>query len=327
MIVISVIVPVYKVEKYLERCITSILNQTFNDFELILIDDGSPDLCGRICDKWAQLDNRIKVIHKNNGGLSSARNAGLDIASAEYVIFVDSDDWIPEDALEYLYTFITRTNADFVIAGNKREVKYQSEYQSCFTESVINQKDFLTKFFKIKSQENVQYAWAKLYRRVLFEDIRYPLGVIDEDVPVTFEIALKAKKIGYSTKIVYYYFINPESITEEKFSYRKFDLLTVWDLVCKKADETKDDWIIKNAYLNRNRADFGVLCNYALASNRKEINAECLLKINDSLHSLKKNYYELIKSSIPFSRKVMILMFCFSFKISIILIDLIKRMK
>lgn len=111
---ISVIIPIYKVEKYLNRCVDSVLNQTLTDLEVILVDDGSPDGCGKICDQYAEKDERIKVVHKENGGLSSARNAGLDIATGEYTFFLDSDDWLEKDGLERLYNKAIETNVDFV---------------------------------------------------------------------------------------------------------------------------------------------------------------------------------------------------------------------
>ena len=118
--IISVIVPVYKVEQYLDRCISSILQQTFEKFEVILVDDGSPDRCPLMCDEWAKRDERVKVIHKKNGGLSSARNAGIDIAKGRYINFVDSDDWMEKDALSYLYELRNRFDADFSMASFTR---------------------------------------------------------------------------------------------------------------------------------------------------------------------------------------------------------------
>ena len=114
---ISVIVPVYKVEKYIHKCVDSILNQTFSDIEVILVDDGTPDRCGEICDAYGEQDSRVKVIHKENGGLSDARNAGMPHASGEYIIFIDSDDYIESDMLEYMYTRLTEAGADMATCG------------------------------------------------------------------------------------------------------------------------------------------------------------------------------------------------------------------
>ena len=129
---ISVIVPVYKVEKYIHKCVDSILAQTFTDFELWLVDDGSPDHCGAICDEYAQIDTRVKVIHKKNGGLSDARNAALDVMNGKYIFFVDSDDWISEDALEIMYSALERTGAK-VATGNIVSVREDGTEQALYS--------------------------------------------------------------------------------------------------------------------------------------------------------------------------------------------------
>lgn len=323
---ISVIVPVYKVEKYLRRCVDSILNQTYKNFELLLIDDGSPDSSGKICDDYSKIDCRVKVIHKENGGLSSARNVGIKASSGEYLNFVDSDDWLEFDCLEYLLGLLTKNDADFSMAENIRncnELDLKIKKIS-FEERVFSQKDFLSLFFKINTQKNVQYAWAKLYKRELFDNIKYPEGLTDEDVPATFNVILVSSKIAYSSKVVYHYFVNPNSITESEFSNKKFDLLKVWDLVCDSAVKTKDSWIIKNAYLNRYRADFGILCNFILSKNIEESKKLYSDMLQSSLENLKKHKKELLKSKIPFSRKVLINLFCMSFPFSIKLVRFIK---
>lgn len=323
---ISVIVPVYKVEKYLKRCVDSILNQTYKNFELLLVDDGSPDSCGKICDDYSKIDDRVKVIHKKNGGLSSARNAGIKASSGDYLNFVDSDDWLELDCLEYLLKLLLKTDADFAMAENIRNndevLKTKKE---TVKEKVLSQKDFLSLFFKINTQKNVQYAWAKLYKKNLFDNIKYPEGLTDEDVPATFTLILASEKIAYSNKIVYHYFINPNSITESEFSNKKFDLLKVWDLVCDSAVKTKDFWIIKNAYLNRYRADFGILCNFILSENIEESKKLYSDKLESSLKNLKKHKKELLRGKIPFSRKILITLFCMLFPFSVKLLRFIKR--
>lgn len=323
---ISVIVPVYNVEKYIRRCVDSILNQTYKNFELLLVDDGSPDSCGKICDDYSKIDDRIKVIHKENGGLSSARNAGIKRSSGDYLNFVDSDDWLESDCLEYLLELLTKNNADFSMAENIRSsnsenIKFKKKL---FKEKVFSQKDFLSLFFKINTQKNVQYAWAKLYKKELFDNIKYPDGLTDEDVPAMFNIILASSKIAYSSKVVYNYFVNPNSITESEFSNKKFDLLYVWDLVCDFAVETNDSWIIKNAYLNRYRADFGILCNYILSKNVEKSRKLYGDKLYLSLENLKRHKKELLKSKIPFSRKILIVLFCMSFPFSVKLVRFIK---
>lgn len=310
---VSIIVPVYKVEPFLERCIKSILSQTYKNFELILVDDGSPDCCPEICDTWAVVDSRIRVIHKTNGGLSSARNAGLDVAKGKYIHFVDSDDWIEQDAIQYLITILEENQADMVMAEHvRKESKKNSEHQNKNL-IVWDQREFLQHFFKLGTQINVQYAWAKLYRSELFEGIRYPIGLTAEDIPTTFEIALKCEKIVYSKKIVYHYSINPNSITGQPFSQKNFDLIKVWDLVYKKALKSDNLWIIQGAYLNRRRADFGLLSELALANIPYSEKIKYSSQIDFIQKDLKKNAALLFKSSIPVSRKLLILAYCISY--------------
>ena len=206
---VSIIIPVYKVEKYIRTCIESVLSQTYTDWEMILVDDGSPDKSGEICDEYAQQDNRIKVIHKENGGLSSARNAGLDLPpQGEYVTFLDSDDfWHPE----YLSVMV------------KMCLEYDAEIAMC---SVMRGKDTnYPQSFKLqhdtKSYE-MHNAFvsgvvdiimcAKLFKKSLFDGIRMPVGFINEDDWTTWKLFFKSNKIAITTDALYYYTVNDTSI-------------------------------------------------------------------------------------------------------------------
>ena len=197
--VISIIVPVYKVEKYLKRCVDSILEQTFRDFELILVDDGSPDQCGRICETYAEKDGRIIVLHRKNGGLSAARNTGLDwmFANSEssYVTFIDSDDWIHSLYLETLLGAIEKNNTGVSVAGFQRMDEYQADtidklYR--FPEEVMGAEDFF-----LNHEWNFNYAWGKLYRREYFRYVRYPVGKNFEDTFTTYKVLFAAKTVVF----------------------------------------------------------------------------------------------------------------------------------
>ena len=165
---ISIVIPVYKVEKYLERCILSIINQNYSNLEIILVDDGSPDDCGLICDNWAKIDNRIRVIHKENGGLSDARNAGIKIATGEFITFIDSDDYVLDNYIEYLLELIFKYNADIAICNfhqlfeeTNRKVFVGGKVEKIFNseeaiETMLYDRDFYT------------CAWGKLYRKSFF---------------------------------------------------------------------------------------------------------------------------------------------------------------
>lgn len=315
---ISVIVPIYNVEKYLQRCIESIVYQSYSNLEIILVDDGSVDSCPEICDRYKICDSRIKVIHKENGGLSSARNAGISVATGKYISFVDSDDWIHVDAMKYLLELLKKYNADFSMAENAR-VHNRNEMVSnnAYEETVFTKEDFIKKILKYGTQENVQYAWAKLYKKELFSNIKYPVGLTSEDIPVTFEITCISKKIAYSSKIIYFYYYNPQSITGAKLSETVFDLIKIWEIVYEVALGNKcENWIINQIDLCQKRNALGILCNIALADlNKTEMNEwEEKEKVKSLSEQLKTNKDELLKSNIPLSRKILVILFSRNFK-------------
>ena len=187
---ISVIVPIYKVQDYLKECIESIINQTYSDIEVILVDDGSPDRCPQMCDEWAKRDSRIKVVHKKNGGLSSARNAGLDVAKGEYISFVDSDDFICKDALENLYNRIKDDKSIGITSG--LIYRYQdgsiSNFKAqwlCSKEIVIPASEFL---LETMSQKTSYTVWNKLYRRDVIGNTRFREGRNNEDTLFMYDL-------------------------------------------------------------------------------------------------------------------------------------------
>ena len=211
---ISIIIPIYNVEKYLKRCLDSVVNQTYKYIEIILVNDGSPDNCGKICDEYAKIDSRIKVIHKENGGLSSARNAALDIVSGEYIMFVDSDDWIFENSLEQLNEYI---NMDYDIINFKFSfVKEKTENIIEFNGRTENsyECDLLSYIDKLFSGELDFFIWNKLYKRDLFDGVRFPKGRNYEDLATIYKLYFKAKIIIVTDFALYYYWLgNSNSIT------------------------------------------------------------------------------------------------------------------
>lgn len=220
---ISVIVPVYNVEAYLPRCIDSILAQTYENLEVILVDDGTKDSSDKICDEYAGKDARIRVIHKQNGGLSSARNAGIDVAKGEYLAFVDSDDWIEPDAVENLYRVAKKYDVKLVCAGryDVDDATGEKTPGLCHSkEEVVSGEETVR---RILIWENMDSAsWDKLYHRSLFRQIRFPLGKIVEDVPIMYKIALDAGRVGMCDKRIYNYLHRSGSITTASVSGKTF---------------------------------------------------------------------------------------------------------
>ncbi len=220
---ISVIVPVYNVEAYLGRCVDSLLAQTYENLEIILVDDGAKDWSGKICDEYAAKDPRIRVIHKENGGLSSARNAGLDVARGEYLAFADSDDWVEPGAYEAMLKLALERDVKLVCAGRYDVESATGEKRKglCPPETeVISGQELVHRIFLWDNVDSA--AWDKLYHRSLFRQIRYPLGKIVEDVPVTYRIALDAGKAAMLDMPVYNYFHRPGSITAAPVSEKTF---------------------------------------------------------------------------------------------------------
>lgn len=220
---ISIIVPVYKVEDYLGRCVDSLLAQTYGHVEVILVDDGSPDGSGRICDDYAARDIRVRVIHKENGGLSSARNAGIDIARGDYLGFVDSDDWVDVHTYEWLLEVAQKEDVKLVCAGRYDFSSWTGEKKVGLCPArreVISGEELAKRIFQWDNVDSA--AVDKLYHRSLFREIRYPLGVVSEDIPVTYRVALEAGRVGMLDKPVYYYFHRDGSITTAGFSPKAF---------------------------------------------------------------------------------------------------------
>lgn len=220
--IVSVIVPIYKVEKYIKRCIDSIINQSYKHIEIILVDDGSPDMCGRICDDYSKLDNRIKVIHKSNGGLSDARNYGINVASGEYIIFVDSDDYIETNTIETLINYAKNKSLD-VICGNAYRITI-SDSNSNINKTVLiggTTEDVITtgEEYIVQCIRNRKFSvavWTRMYSTKLIKDnnIYFKKGILHEDENWTPKLLLKAKRVSYCNFTFYNYIIRDDSITQ-----------------------------------------------------------------------------------------------------------------
>lgn len=220
---VSVIVPVYRVEKYINRCIDSILEQTYKKLEIILIDDGSDDKCPEICDEYGKMDSRIKVIHKLNGGLSEARNIGIDSSKGEYVAFVDSDDYLHERYIEIMYSIAEQTQSDIVQCGFC-SVLDDDEIIDCsdLSFTLLSPRQFSIQTYTLMGWKGT-VAWNKLYRREMFGEIRYPIGKIHEDDITTYKLIWKATNIANINSKLYYYRQREDSIMGEKYSLKHLD--------------------------------------------------------------------------------------------------------
>ena len=280
--VISIIVPVYKVEKYLKRCVDSILEQTFRDFELILVDDGSPDQCGRICETYAEKDGRIIALHRENGGLSAARNTGLDwmFANSEssYVTFIDSDDWIHPQYLETLLGTIEKNNAGV------NQVNTIDKLDR-FPAEVMGAEDFF-----LNHEWNFNYAWGKLYRREYFRHVRYPEGKNFEDTFTTYKVLFAGKTVAFIDFPLYYYFYNIEGISHS--------LWNPSELVVMEGIREQIRFYEENGFSRALEKEKQLYINhYAYQICRIRANKEDWKKNTPYLKTLKKEMFHLIRQN------------------------------
>lgn len=238
---ISVIVPVYKVEPFLHRCVDSILSQTYEDFELILVDDGSPDSCGAICDRYALQDSRIHAIHQENGGLSAARNAGIDWVFAnsdsQWLAFVDSDDWVHPEFLQQLYTAAAQTGCCISACGFCRTGGEELPEPEDASITCMDANDY---YCGEMHESLTAVAWNKLYHRHLFQQLRYPVGKLHEDEFTTYRAVYQAKTIGVTPVPLYAYYQNPEGIMRSSWNPRRMHVLEAFEEQIAFARETNN---------------------------------------------------------------------------------------
>ncbi len=287
---ISIIIPVYKVEKYLEKCIESVLKQTYTNLQIILVDDGSPDNCGKICDEYAKKDSRIEVIHKINGGLSDARNVGINRANGRYIGFVDSDDYIKEDMYEKLINLIKEYDADISIC-NLYDVIDGKEYVRN-KDNGIHEYSRIDILKEILLDKNIQsYAWNKLYKKELFDEIKYPIGKKYEDIGTTFYLFEKCNKIVVTSEPEYYYLKRADSLVN---NVTESTILDYTEII-----------IQRYLYIKQNIKGLRKYNNYYLAKTliTAHNDIENLENISEGMQQRYKKLYELVLEIIKSNSK------------------------
>lgn len=252
---ISIIVPVYNVERYLERCVNSLVNQTYKNIEIVLVDDGATDKSGSICDELSKQDVRIRIIHKENGGLSDARNVGIGVSKGEYILFVDSDDFVAKTTCEELIKVAKDTDADMV---SFRELKVDEESGKLLDDDDIESKSVVV-LTGHEAGKNYLYgryiqhsAWSKLYKRELFERLLFPVGMLAEDYATTYQYVSFCKKVAWYDRKLYYYSIRRNSIMTQRSMKLTLD---VYKIACKVHEFELEHFpeeirIIETSYVN-----------------------------------------------------------------------------
>lgn len=313
---ISVIVPIYNVENYIEECVISIKNQTYKNIEVLLIDDGSVDNSVDIASKLIINDDRFKIFNKKNGGLSDARNFGIDVSNGEYIVFIDSDDYVMDSFIYDLYNTLVKLNVEICVTS----LKYKKDMNF---KSIICDSQFCTVFSPFECIEklydnnngyslNFTVSHGKIFEKKLFKNIRFPFGKLHEDEYTTYKLYLAANKVGYLNKELYVYRVRKGSIVNSKYSLKNLDsieafeerinilkskqyplLSTYYAYMCllsyhsfslRKINEIKLSKIVKNKF---NKNFFRVFLNVSLKRKIKLL----ILKFNDKVYHSKQNYF------------------------------------
>lgn len=306
---ISVIVPVYKAEQYLERCVKSILEQTYQNFELILVDDGSPDGSPILCDKWAEKDSRVHVIHKKNGGASSARNAGLKIAKGNWIAFADSDDWLNETALKTLYDLAKKYNVPMAIGGMRVAQKYTDTQAIAKQDAVVlSRTDLMSRFFRLNGEPDTHRVWGIIVQRNILDGYTFIEGKMNEDVEICYYLARKCETAVYTDAPLYNYFKNIEGVTNSRFNKKKLDLLDIWDIVQKQVEQYTPEYLYA-CEINCKRARFTLLTQMNI--NGYDKNDCFMVKTKKKLKKeVREAFWDLMKWKMPVSRKILLIFEC-----------------
>ncbi len=318
---ISIIVPVYNVEKYIERCLTSLINQSYRNIEIIVIDDGSTDKSGLICDRIGKIDKRIKIVHQKNGGLSLARNVGIDYSKGEYITFVDGDDFIDSKMCEVLLDNLKTYDCDISIC------KYYLTESDDFKKSDEN---YDVKVFK-RNQAMKElmlgnyfrnYAWAKIYKRDLWNNVTFPVGKLFEDVNTIPYVFNLSRKIVYSNYTGYAYFQRPESIVNSKWHVKKLDWIDASEEVLRYYQNNYPEYYFEalNAFVYANIILLNCLCRNDKHDKKLEIRLRknILSNCTSYLKYKNKTFYNTTKN------KMEVIFIKYLFGIYKILVKLIK---
>lgn len=323
---ISVIIPVYNVSQYLRRCVDSVINQTYSDLEIILVDDGSPDDCPQICDEYAKKDERIIVIHKPNGGLSSARNAGLDVASGAYVGFVDSDDWIEADTFEYCIGLIKKYKANAIQFDIELSAKSDIKIsQPAEVVNVYHDKEILEYYLDSSTRRSGGFSvWRCLFEAPTAKNYRFRDGKINEDMDYKFKVLRDCKTWAVSNQKKYIYWQEGDSISKGGLRAKDFQLREAADIVAGLASAETYGNIAFLGKVKKARTAFSLLCKVAYygvsdeSLNKKNV-------VSELTKEHRKNLPLLLKAPLPLSRKVLAMMFAINYRLTEMAIHLVQR--
>lgn len=312
---VSIVVPVYNVDCYLDRCLQSIVSQTYSYIEILLINDGSTDGSPAICREWQNKDHRIQYFSKENGGLSDARNFGIEHSTGSLLMFVDSDDVIDPRCVDLLLAALIEGDADIALSANLE--RFTSEDNLTFDTTPLSpirtysQSEFAEEFFRLKGNRTLHYACSKLFKRKTLTSEHFPKGLLNEDVEGTFKSLILADRIAEIDNTVYWYYVNPDSITESSFGENYLNLGEVWRRVVALAKSEAPQYVLAAEY-NYYRSDFTILCEMILkGDSESDERYDGLAQVH--LNRLKGNLGILLKGRMALKRKLLLIAVAFFF--------------
>ena len=316
---ISIIVPIYNVENYLDRCMQSLLNQTLKDIEIILIDDGSTDNCPQICDNYAKLDSRIKVIHKKNGGLGYARNSGLEIATGKYIAFLDSDDYVSTNMYELLYEYATKRNNDIIFCGFRKEYKPKkyskiSECDKYIEVAKEKIEPLILDFIASPPYSSKEYihdmsVWHSIYRRDIIEKYKIRFvserNYVSEDILFQIDVLSHCEQVAFIPHILYYYCYNKGSLTK-KFNISKFSSTkNLFYLLLEKTQYIDNSQLrVMRLFIGYVRFMIRQIVSLPINHDEKSMYIKSIL-YDDIWHTIKKRYHT---RYLPLHQRIMLLL-------------------
>lgn len=323
---VSIIIPVYNVEKYLRRCVDSVLNQTYKNLEIILVDDGSPDGCPAICDEYTLQDKRIKVIHKGNGGSSSARNAALNSdLLGEFVTFLDSDDWIEPDMYEYMLSLVDNYDADVVeiklqlaFSDNEKHIQSPEQIQVFWGEQILNE------YMEVTTRKGGFSCCIDLFKKEIIGNVRFREGKKCEDMDFKYLVLSQAKRYVKSNQVKYYYFQHGISISTGGLTKKDYEIYEASEILYNLTKNEDYGTIRKNGKISLAKAPLSILAKmayYGIADN--SLSKKEVLKMWMPLH--RKNLLILINSHIRISRKILSVLLAINYTLTEYVLKFVKK--
>lgn len=304
---ISIVIPVYNDEMNLYSCIDSLLCQTYKDFEIVLVNDGSVDKSDSICKQYKEKNDNIKLINIEHKGLGVARNIGIEHCDGDYITFVDSDDYVDSKYLEIMYNNIVNNNCDLCICDFKRVFNHKHKKNNYTNRiRILSSEEMYKLFFRVSQKKDYYGVWGKLIKKEVISNIRFVENKINGDIPFVYEVISNVNKVVFIDDVLYYYYHNRKSITNRTFSFEKLDLIEMWDVVLKNVEEKHPEYInyCKDCCM---RARFTLLSKMLIDGYDK--NDKELHEINRQLKQyIRKNYFSLLKINMSFSRKILLTM-------------------